>query len=323
MRLILLGSGEFGLPTFEALRTAHDIAAVITQPDKPAGRKRVLTPTPVGQWADANHLLLIKTDNVNETDFIDRTRALKADAAVVIAFGQKLSDPFIRVLGGLAVNLHASLLPRHRGASPINHAILTGDRQAGVTVIGLAQRMDAGLMFGKASIPIDPLETAGELHDRLAQLGPAVVAGVLDRYSNGKLVGQTQDETQATKAPKLSKADGTVDFDHDADVVRSRIQALNPWPGIRVTWRNSHGNERELHLLRAEAVPDLSCFISLHPGSKPTPGCVLDDKGHVAVRDGSIRLLEVQLPGGKPMKIADFIRGHHFGAGDILAKIDP
>ena len=172
MRLILLGSGEFGLPTFESLAADHDIALVISQPDRPAGRTRQLTPMPVAAWAAEAGLSVATTDNVNTADFTDRVRALNADAAVVIAFGQKLSPAFIDALGSLTVNLHSSLLPKFRGAAPINRAMMAGETTTGITVIALAQKMDAGEIFGRATTDISPTETAGELHDRLAAMGP-------------------------------------------------------------------------------------------------------------------------------------------------------
>ena len=216
MRLILLGSGAFGLPTFKHLHAHHDVCAVISQPDRPAGRKRQLTATPVAQWAADVGLPTFKPDDANAPQTVAQLAAYKADAAVVIAFGQKLSPLLIDALGRLVVNLHASLLPKYRGAAPINWAMIHGEQATGVSVISLAQKMDAGLIYATAQTPIDPLETAGELHDRLAALGPAVVSDVLRAFADGSLRGVPQDERLATRAPKLSKADGHVDFTQDA-----------------------------------------------------------------------------------------------------------
>jgi len=282
---------------------------VISQPDRPAGRHRKLTPTPIAAWAEAAGIRVFKSDNVNTPEFVASVAALKADAAVVIAFGQKLGEPLIAALGGLAVNLHASLLPKYRGAAPINWAMLSGEHETGVSVISLAQRMDAGLVYATAKTPIDPRETAGELHDRLAKLGPDAVARVLADFAGGKLVGQPQDEAHATKAPKLSKADAKVSFDATADMIRRRVHGLTPWPGVTVGWKRQGGEVTPLILLRVAAEPDM-----LHDAPL---GQVLDGT-RVAVRDGAVELLEVQLPGGRPMSAADFARGHKFAPGDML-----
>ena len=321
MRLIFLGSGSFGLPTLQSLIDRHDVAAVMSQPDRPAGRKRQMTPTPIANWAHHHGLCVLKVVDVNERPFVQQITDLRADAAVVIAFGQKLGQPLVDGLGRLAVNLHASLLPKYRGAAPINWAIIQGETQTGLSVIGLAQRMDAGLIYGQAATPIDPLETAGELHDRLAQMGPTLVAKVLDDLDRGTLAGQAQEETAATKAPKLHKLDGTVQFDADAQDVRNRIHGLTPWPGVRVQWvrgQEPDADRKTLILRRVAAEPDLSCFIGLDPFQKPPePGTILPDH-RVMVRDGTIRLLEVQVPGGRPVNMVDFARGHRIAAGDRL-----
>jgi len=244
MKLLFFGSGAFGLPTLERLCAAHDVLAVVTQPDRPAGRKRVPTPTPIGQWAEARGLPVHKADDVNTPPFVERVAAYGADASVVIAFGQKLSPRLIDAMGRLAVNLHASLLPKYRGAAPINWAMIDGQATTGVSVIALAQRMDAGAVYATAELAIDPNQTAGELHDRLAQLGPACVSRVLDDLAGGTLSPVEQDESKATKAPKFKKGDGTVSFEMSAPLVRARIHGLTPWPGCRVTWRGSAGDER-------------------------------------------------------------------------------
>jgi len=310
MKLLLFGSGDFGLPTFEALRAAHEIAAVVSQPDRPAGRKRQLTPTPVAAWAAAHDLPCHKADNVNTDDFVRMMRDCRADASVVIAFGQKLSPALIDAMGRLAINLHASLLPNFRGAAPINWAMIRGETVTGVSVIALAQKMDAGDVYATASLNIDPLETAGELHDRLARLGPDAVMRVLDDLAHDTLRPRPQDHAAATLAPKLKKTDGTVDFNQPADAVRARIHGLTPWPGCRVIW-----NDRPLTLVRVRRgrLPG--------GGLRETPGTVLPDL-HVACGEGSIELLAVQLPGKPVMSAADFARGHPLRAGDRFFPAD-
>lgn len=310
MRLIFFGSGEFGLPTLALLQRAYEIVAVVSQPDRPTGRQRIPTPTPIGRWAAEQSLTLIKTDDVNQPDILRRIRDDNADAAVIIAFGQKLSEALIDASGRLAINLHASLLPKYRGAAPINHAIIQGEVQTGVSVIGLSQRMDAGLIYATAEAPIDPTETAGELHDRLAELGPTVMGRVLQDFSAGALQGCKQDEALATRAPKLSKADGVVDFRAGADEVRGRIHGLTPWPGVRVNWRRqASGADQSLFLRRVRSHLDFT--------HKAPPGAVLEG-ARVATGQGAVELMEVQIPGKRVMTIDEFLHGHALKPGDML-----
>ncbi len=310
MKLVFLGSGEFGLPTLQRLAGRHEIAAVVTQPDRPAGRQRKLTPTPIASWAQASGLRLFKEENVNTEAFVGMIRELQPDASVVIAFGQKLGEPLVAALGGLAVNLHASLLPKFRGAAPINWAILAGEKQTGVSVISLAQRMDAGVVYATASTPIDPLETAGELHDRLSVMGPDVIEKVLSDFIHGQLQGQPQDESLASRAAKFSKADGYVDFRATADEVRRRVHGLTPWPGVQMTWVQKDQRLQPLSILRVAAEP------GRFDGE---PGVILEHQ-RVAVADGSVRLLEVQVPGSRAMTIEEFIRGRPMRPGEYLVK---
>ncbi|MFI4855729.1 MAG: methionyl-tRNA formyltransferase [Phycisphaerales bacterium JB065] len=315
LRIVFFGSGAFGLPTLQHLAQNHEVLAVITQPDKPAGRKRVPTPTPIGQWA-AEHLPgaeLIKPQNVNEPGILERVRAFdvgteaeRRGAWVVIAFGQKLSTPLLA--DRFAINLHASLLPRWRGAAPINHAILAGDSVTGNSVITLADRMDAGLVLGQSERSIGPSVTAGELHDRLADDGPDLVSSVLADYSAGNLSPSTQDEAAVTLAGKLHKSTGYIDLSTiTAEHARRRIHGLNPWPGVTVLFRNE-----PLKLHRVEVATGRST---------QKPGCFEDPKqGLLATADGTmLRLIEVQPAGKRPMPFEAFANGTGIERGEILA----
>lgn len=314
MNIVFFGSGEFGLPTLKALSAAHTVRAVVTQPDRPAGRSRQLTPTPIGLWA-SEHLpcvALLKPEKVNEPEVLSRVRAFAADAWVVIAFGQKLSPALLA--DRFAVNLHASLLPRWRGAAPINHAVLAGDAETGNSVITLADRMDAGLVLGQSRRRVLDLLTAGELHDKLAEDGPALVLDVLSRHAAGTLTPVTQDESRVTLAGKLSRADGWVDFTDDAEACRRRINGLNPWPGLAANL-----NGVELKLLKALAERDAGDRPVCHSGSA-LPGEVIDrDQGLIACGEATIlRLLEVQPAGKKPMAWHSFVMGNPVSVGDRL-----
>lgn len=310
MRIIFLGSGPFGVPTLKRLCKEHELVGVVTQPDRPAGRRRTSTPTVIAQLAADQGLEILKDEDVNRPELVQRVAAWTADVAVVIAFGQKLGSDLVAALGKLVVNLHASLLPKYRGAAPINLAVMEGETETGVSVIALAERMDAGEIYARASTPIDPRETAGELHDRLAEMGPAVIAQVIRQFAECTLTGEEQDESRVTRAPKLAKSDGTIDFRGRAEQIRCRIHGLTPWPGVSVDWhRASGGPTSKLILRRVAHEPGLS------PGCPP--GTVLEGL-RVAVGDGAIRLLEVQVPGSRTMVMEDFVHGHPLGPGDRL-----
>jgi len=269
----------------------------------------VLTPTPIAQWALDNGYNVPRVNNVNAPDFVEQVRGYNADASIVIAFGQKLGPELIIAMGKLAVNLHASLLPGYRGAAPINWAMINNEPVAGVSVIGLAQRMDAGPVYATAQTPIDPSETAGELHDRLAQLGPQAIQRVLDQLADDALQPVEQDETLATQAPKFTKADGTVSFDQPAERVRARVHGLTPWPGCRVKWIKADGTDKGPITLKRVADQPAG------PGYAK-PG-LIDDQLQVACGNGTaLRLLELQAPGGKVMAAEDFARGQGLSAGD-------
>ena len=310
MRLIYFGSAEFGLPSLKALHAEHHLICVISQPDRPAGRGRKLTPTPIARWAHAAGVEVLKTANTNEASFVEQVAQKSAEASVVIGFGQKLSKPLITAAGRLVINLHGSLLPKYRGAAPIQWAMLDGERETGLSVISLSQTMDAGLIYAKARTAIEPGETAGELHDRLALMGPQVIENVLSEFQVGTLQGEAQDESRASHAPKLSKADRTIHFDTTAESVRGRVHGLTPWPGAVVQWKcKADDQRRPLVLRRVEARPGL--------GHDCNAGTVLLNEC-VAVGDGAIRLLEVQLPGRRLLSIHEFIRGYALLPGDQL-----
>ncbi|MCC6676486.1 MAG: methionyl-tRNA formyltransferase [Phycisphaerales bacterium] len=308
MRIVYFGSGAFGLPTLRALAASHTIAAIVTQPDRPAGRGHKLSQTPVAQWA-AEHLPevpILKPEKASAPDVVNDIRSRGADAFVVIAFGQKLSPALLD--GVFAINLHASLLPRWRGAAPINAAILAGDSQTGNSVITLAERIDAGLILGQSRWAIEPATTAGELHDLLAEDGPALVSDVLRRHAEGRLRPVVQDESLVTIAPKMSKRDAWIDFHQPASIARQRTHAYNPWPGVTVMLEG-----QPLKLLRVQCEP--------RDSQQPSqPGLLVDVDGGLVECAGPdrLRLVEVQPAGGRAMPWSAFIRGHRPGGDAFL-----
>ncbi|MEO0512396.1 MAG: methionyl-tRNA formyltransferase [Planctomycetota bacterium] len=322
MRLVFFGSGAFGVPTLEALCQQHDVVLAVSQPDKPAGRKKILTPTPVAAWLSEHRpgVRLIKPERVREDATVDDIRATDADAWVVIAYGQKLPD---RLLGldtqdpVFAINLHGSILPRHRGAAPINAAIIAGDDFVGSSVIRVVSEMDAGSVLAQSRSALDPMTTAGELHDELAEDGPGLILEVLERFGRGTLVETEQDESLVTYAGKMTKADGFVDWSKPADEIRRRIHGFNPWPGASTTLG---GQLLKLH--RAETVEASALGPEFPPAaSEASHGHLIDPRtGVVVCGTGAVRLLEVQPPGKSVMSWADFARGRELARGQRLGQ---
>ncbi len=312
MRIVFLGSGAFGVPTLDALAAGtaagasrHEVVAVVSQPDKPAGRGKVLTPTPIALRAAELGIPVTKPVDINEASVREAVRAHRADAWVVIAFGQKLSRELLE--GVFAINLHGSLLPAYRGAAPIQRAVMDGCAETGVSVISLAERMDAGLVYATRTRAIGVSETSDEVHDALSLLGPEVIADVLARHAAGTLVGAVQDESKATRARKLAKADGTVDFAaRDARSARAWINGLNAWPGCTVDIGGL-----QVKLLRVREADD--------GGAGPL--ATLGEDGRVRAAGGAVEILEVQPLGGKRMGFGEFVRGRRQLVGAAVAPV--
>ncbi len=293
MRVVFFGSGAFGIPTLDSLVAQHEVVLVVSQPARPAGRGKVVTPTPLSAHATKLGLQVIEPADVNEDAVRERVRATAADAWVVIAFGQKLSPPLLE--GKFAVNLHGSLLPRYRGAAPIQRAVMDGCSETGVSVIALAERMDAGVVYATATRAIGATETSDDVHDALALLGPAVIARVLAQHAAGSLTALVQDETLATRARKLSKSESSFDLALvGAEAARARINGLNSWPGF-----SARLGERVVKILRVQEASSEGC----------EPAGVLGADGRVRTQDGAIQVLSIQPEGSTPMAFAEFARG--------------
>jgi len=292
MKIIFLGSGAFGLPTLKRLVEEHEVVAVVTALDKPAGRNRTLAPTPIGVWAEEHHLHLIKCENINASEHIEQIKTLEAEMAVVIAFGQKLSSEFVSLQP--IVNLHASLLPRWRGAAPIHASILNGDEYSGLSVISIAPKMDAGQILGQLSTPIGETETTGELHDRLAELGPDLILEVLRQ----PLKGEEQDESKVTYASKISRNDARLDLTQRAEVVARTVRGFSPWPACHLS------------------IAGIDCKIlnAIPKDGTGEVGEVLED-GTIAVGEGSIEILRLKPSGSASMTWKDFCNGRSIQKG--------
>jgi len=313
MRIVYLGTPDLAVPPLEALLAAgHDVACVVTQPDRPSGRRRHLAPPAVKVAAIAHGLDVRQTDNVNDPAFVAGLAALEPEMIVVAAFGQKLRKALLALPPRDCINIHGSLLPRHRGAAPIAHAILTGDAETGVTIMKMAARMDAGDILSQQAIPIGPDETTGQLTTRIADLGAQLLVATIADLAAGRVHPIVQNHSQATFAPSLSKADGTLDWTRPAAYLARLVRAMSPWPGAFTFWTPLGKHPLRIVVHRAEANAE---------GQASSPGRVAwTDADCLAVEtaDGILRILTLQPAGKRSMPAADFLRGHPVSAGDYL-----
>lgn len=312
MRVVFFGSGAFARPTLEWLvQSTHEIPLVVTQPARGSGRGRRLTRTPVRALADELGVASADADDVNSPTFVEMLRSQRATLGLVIAFGQKLGPELLGSLPWGCINLHASLLPRLRGAAPINWAILRGEERTGCTVFRIGERMDAGPILVSRWTTIKPEETAGELHDRLAGIGVDAVRAALDLCGDNTMpAGTPQDESKATRAPKLKKADGLIDFHGPALAVARHICGMTPWPGAATRFVAADGRWEDVSIIRARRAED--------PTRPQLPPGTLDDRLYVAAGDGYVELLEVKPSSGRVMTWPDYVNGRHVRKGDTF-----
>ncbi|QSA96808.1 methionyl-tRNA formyltransferase [Methylococcus sp. EFPC2] len=299
MKILFAGTPDFAVPTLRMLlASGHEIAAVYTQPDRPAGRGRKTQPSPVKELALAHGIPVIQPESLRPAEEQDRLRSYGADLMVVIAYGLILPKAVLEIPRLGCVNVHASLLPRWRGAAPIQRAILAGDAETGVTIMCIEPKLDAGPMLHKARTPIAPLESAQDLHDRLAVLGAEALRASLPGIETASLQPEIQDESGVTYAEKLEKREAAIDWTRPAVELERQVRAFNPWPVAETTWRGSI-----LRIWRAEA---LEREAGAEPGTVLAAGKSLE----VATGRGVLNVLELQLPGGKRLPAQAFLNAH-------------
>ncbi len=312
MRIIFAASGDFAVPVLRSLtRAGYEIPFVLTQPDRQAGRGKALTPTPVRQVATELGLEVVATGDANSADIIGRVADSGARVGVTTAFGQKIGAELLTALPGEWVNIHASLLPAYRGAAPFQRAILDRAEQTGVTVFRLVERMDAGPILLTRRTGLKPEETAEELHDRLAAIGCDAIKAALPLFENEIPAGDPQDESKATRAPKLRKEDGVIDFARPAADVAAHVCGMWSWPGATCRFVSADGQRNEPVTLARARVAET-------PPGADTPGAPgqIDERLYVAAAAGQIELLEIKPQGGRLMPWPDFVNGRHVRPGD-------
>lgn len=301
-RVVFMGTPEFAVPSLSALARAHTVVGVVSQPDRPAGRGRQMAAPPVKAAAEAAGLPIIQPRRLSQPEAMDQLRAWRPDVIVVAAFGQLLKPEVLDLPAHGCVNVHASLLPRHRGAAPIAAAILAGDPQTGITLMRMDPGLDTGPIFAQRAVLIGDDDTAGRLAERLSQVGADLLIEALPGYLAGRLMPRPQDEAQATYAPQLKKEAGRLDFARPAAELARQVRAFNPWPGAFALLAGPPGIEpRPLRVLRATALDQ----------NLAAPGVVAQTRRGPAVGCGvgALLLEEVQPPGKRPMPAADYARG--------------
>jgi len=305
LRVLFAGTPEFSLPPLQALIDRDcDLVAVLTQPDRPAGRGKQLRASPVKQLALENGLEVLQPQTLRDDDCLDRLEALQPDLVVVVAYGLMIPDRLLALPRLGCWNIHASLLPRWRGAAPIHRAIEAGDDQTGVCIMVIEPALDTGPVYHCLSTDIGPLDTAGSLHDRLAEMGAQALKDCIDMLGNDELPKpQKQNDAEATYARKLTKAEAELDWNEAAEVLQRKVRAFNPWP---VAWCELGG--QRLRIWQAEVVDSPA-------GCAPGEIVVEDQSLLVGTAEKALKILEIQRAGGQRMMAGQFLNAHDLRNG--------
>src|SRR5262249_36032017 len=255
MRIVFIGTGEIGVPALQALlKSEHEVVGVVTQPDKPVGRAQLVEPPAIKKAVAATKIPVLQPARIKDRQAIEKIRVLKPDVIVVMAYGQILPRDVLEIPKSAGLNLHASLLPRWRGAAPIQAAIAAGDRKTGITVMYVDEGLDTGDILLLRSIDILPADTGGSLHDRLAKIAPEPLLESLELLAKGRAPRTPQDNRFATYAPKLKREDGKIDWSGPADVIERKIRAFNPWPGAFTLVTDKSGRQLRVKILAVGVV---------------------------------------------------------------------
>lgn len=316
MRIVYFGSSPFGVPSLLAINASqHELVRIFTQPARPAGRHKTPRPTPVAQWAIQNSIPCTEAHNINSPEHLEALKTCNADLLVVIAFGQKISPEAIELFPKGAINVHGSLLPKYRGAAPINWAIMHGDTQTGITIITLAERMDAGFVLAKAKIPIKPQDTAQTVNDKLADLSPPILLDTIDQIAAKTAVYQSQDESKVTIAHKLKKSDGYIDWSQPAEVIVNKIRGLWSWPGAKADYVSAKTT-------KCSRVTIAQARVATANSSRLTAYGIINDDLNVICGQDALQILKIKPAGKGLMDFTGFANGRATQPGDLFMKIE-
>lgn len=308
MRIVFMGTPDFAVPSLQALIDAgHEICAVYTQPDKPKGRGYVLTPPPVKELALEHGIPVEQPPTLRTEEAFSSLQSYAPELIVVVAYGKLLPKNVLELPRFGCVNVHGSLLPKYRGAAPIQWAVLNGDRVSGVTTMYMAEGLDTGDMIYREETPVGPDETAGELFDRLAGMGAKLLLRTIQAIEDGSAPRTSQPEDGGTYASQLSKEMARIDWTRSAHEIKNLVRGMNPWPVAQTTFRG-----KQMKVFR----------VSVREGTAEAPGSARMENGAflVACGDGTVCLEELQYQGGKRMNGSDFLRGHALHAGERMGE---
>jgi methionyl-tRNA formyltransferase len=316
MRIVYFGSGRFGIPCLEAiLSSGHQLVGVFTQPARPAGRHRDLKPTDVALWCKDKGISCVEAEDINTPEWIEKVEQYDGDLLVVIAFGQKISQNIVQLFQKGAINVHGSLLPKYRGAAPINWAIIRGESETGVSIITLADRMDAGQILAQAKTPISLDDNFQTLHDRMADISAPILVKTVDAIYNGIAIYQPQDDKLATKAPKLKKEHGFIDWKKPAAEIVNQIRGLWPSLGATAVFVSAKtGKSWKITIAKASVVDGIN--------QKNKVCGILDENFHISCGYGMLHILELKPAGSGLMDFRSFVNGRQGGAGDLFLPMD-
>lgn len=310
MKIVFMGTPDYAAGALDALvKAGHEIVLVVTQPDKPKGRSGQFTPPPVKEYALKKNLPVFQPERIKRPEAVEELKRYPAELFVVAAFGQILSQEILDMPKYGCLNIHASLLPKYRGASPIQHVIIDGEEKTGITIMQMDAGIDTGDMLYKKEIPIGDEDTFETLHDRLTALGGETITEALELLEQGKLTGEPQDDGRSCYAPLITKAMGKLDFTKDAAALDRQIRGMTPWPSAYTFY-----NGKQLKIWKAR--PEKR-QISAKPGEivEVTKDCI-----RAAAGDGVLCIWELQLEGKKRMSAHDFLLGVKMKAGDLLGE---
>ena len=310
MVVVFFGTPQFAVPTLRRLvESTHSVAGVITQPDRPRGRGQKITHAPVKALALERGIPVYQPDRLKPPEVAETLRGWRADLGVVAAYGRIIPEQLLAIPRFGMINVHASLLPKYRGAAPVHRAVINGDSQTGVTIMRVVKELDAGGMFAKVTRPIGPDDTSDVVETALADVGAELLITVVEQLASGTAREEPQDETQATYAPRLTKEEGLIDWTRSASDINNRVRGLYPWPHAYTFFKGTR-----LIVLRS--------VVAVAGASVTSPGTILratSDAIHVATGDGALAILDVQPEGRRAMRAHDFLLGHRLATGETFA----